>query len=214
MNFDQINLTTRKRIDHRIRFLLFGAIIAAVSLAAILNLHTGYQAYSEHRAYREKIEQLQPQIQRLAAAETDGANISPKAYAELMNQGLMINRLIALDLFPWVHVLDALDQALPSEVEVDRFRPVDGFTRINIAGHTAIPEQLVRFQESLETSDMFASVVLENMGLGDKPDGASPSNSGRRTEFQLHCRLQLDAVFPEENYGLLRLAFSPTKKRK
>jgi Tfp pilus assembly protein PilN len=214
MDFDQINLTTRKRIDHRIRFLLFGGIIAVVSLAALLNLYTGYQAYSERQAYQEKIDQLQPQIQRLAAAEMPGTDFSPKAYEELMNQSLGINRLIALDLFPWAHVLDALEKALPDAVVIDRFRPVDGFTRIDLAGHTDSPEQLVRFQESLEASDMFASVVLENMGLGDISDGKSPSNSGRRTEFQLHCRLQLDAVFPEESYGLLRLALKKTKKRK
>lgn len=214
MIFDQINLTTRKRIDHRIRFLLYGVIIAAVSLAAILNLYTGYQAYSERRAYQEKIDQLQPQIQRLAAAETSGADISPKAYEDLMNQSLSINRLIALDLFPWARVLDAMEEALPDVVVIDRFRPADGFKRIDIAGHTDSPEQLIRFQESLEASDMFAAVVLENMGLGDESDGKSPSSSGRRTEFQLHCRLQLDTVFPEESYGFLRLALEKTKKGK
>ena len=61
---------------------------------------------------------------------------------------------------------------------------------------------------------MFASVVLENMGLGNGPEGATSSNTARRTAFQLHCRLQLDAVFPEENYGILRLALKKTPKGK
>ncbi len=206
MYFDQINLTTRKRIDHRIRFLLFGGIIAIVSVAALLNLYTGYQAYRERRAYEEKIEQLQPQIQRLAEAETAGADISPKAYGDLINQSLRINRLIALDLFPWAQVLDALEKALPDDVVIDHFRPVEGFKRIHLAGHTDSPEQLVRFQESLEAADMFASVVLENMGLGNRPGGGSAADAGRRTEFQLQCRLRLGTVFPEARYGLMRLA--------
>jgi Tfp pilus assembly protein PilN len=211
MDFNQINLTTRKRIDNRIRFLLFGGIIAVVSLATLLNLYTGYQAYSERRAYQDKLEQLQPQIQRLAADESAGAQISPKAHQNLMNQGLRINRLIALDLFPWVQVLNALEKALPDVVVIDRFRPVDGFRRIDLAGHTDSLEQLVRFQENLEASDMFASVVLENMGLGNEPGSASLSNAERRTDFQLHCRLQLEVVFPEESYGLLYLALKKAK---
>jgi Tfp pilus assembly protein PilN len=128
-----------------------------------------------------------------------------------MNQSLGINRLIALDLFPWVQVLNALEKALPDVVVIDRFRPVDGFRRIDLAGHTDSLEQLVRFQENLEASDMFASVVLENMGLGNEPGSASLSNAERRTDFQLHCRLQLEVVFPEESYGLLHLALKKAK---
>ena len=207
MDFDQINLTTRKRIDHRIRYLLYGTSIAVVALAALFNLYTGFQAYSERRAYEDKIAKLQQQAQRLSADETKGGAVSPKAYERMMQQSLRINRLIALDLFPWAQVLDALEEALPDAVVIDRFQPVDGFTRINLAGHTDSLEQLVRFQESLEASDMFVSVVLENMGVGNGSGGAPSSSSDRRTAFQLNCRLQLGAVFPEEHYGSLRLAF-------
>ena len=213
MDFDQINLTTRKRIDHRIRYLLYSASITVVALAVLLNLYTGYQAYSERRAYEEKIEKLQQQAQRLAGDETAEAPVSPKAYARLMEQGLRINHMIALDLFPWAHVLDALEKALPDVVVIDRFQPVDGFKRLNLAGHTDSLDQLVRFQESLEASEMFASVVLENMGVGNGSGGTPSSKSGRRTDFQLNCRLRLDAVFPEEDYGLLRLTLTKGKRK-
>ena len=206
MDFDQINLTTRRRIDYRIRYLLYGTSIAVVALAALFNLYTGYQAYSERRAYEEKIEKLQQQAHRLAGDETAQAQISPKAYEDLMHQGLRINHLIALDLFPWAHVLDALEKALPDVVVIDRFQPVDGFTRINLAGHTDSLEELVRFQESLEASEMFTAVVLENMGVGNETGVTPSAESGRRTAFQLNCRLRLEAVFPQEQYGLLRLA--------
>ncbi len=214
MNFDQINLTTRKRIDHRIRYLLYSTSIAIVALAALFNLYTGYQAYSERRAYEDKIEKLQQQARRLAGDDTAETPVSPKAYARLMEQGLRINHLIALDLFPWGHVLDALEKALPDVVVIDRFQPVDGFKRLNLAGHTDSLDQLVRFQESLEGSEMFASVVLENMGVGNGSGGTPSSQSGRRTDFQLNCRLQLGAVFPEEDYGLLRLALEKPPKGK
>ena len=134
MEFDQINLTTRKRIDYRIRYLLFGGIIAVVIVTAMLNLYTGYQAYSERRAYQDKIEQLRPQIQRLAEVETPGGAVSTKAYEELTNRGLMLNQLIALDLFPWAHVLDALEKALPDVVVIDRFSTGWGLHTHRISG--------------------------------------------------------------------------------
>ncbi|MBL0714199.1 MAG: PilN domain-containing protein [Desulfosarcina sp.] len=212
MVFDQINLTTRERIDYRIRFMLFGGIAALVLIISVINLYKGYQAYRERAAYQDKIEQLQQQALKLQAAEKRTGQVSDKAYQTLMNKSLRINHLIALDLFPWVKVLDALEDALPAVVVIDTFQAVDGFTRINLAGHTDSLEQLVQFQEGLEASDLFASVVLENMGLGGGSKGTTQPDSGRRMEFKLHCRLQLDKVFPEEAYGSLWLTLKKAQK--
>lgn len=212
MVFDQINLTTRERIDYRIRFMLFGAMAALVLIISVINLYKGYQAYRERTAYQDKIEQLQQQALKLQAAEKRTGQFSDKAYQALMNKSLRINRLIALDLFPWVKVLGALEDALPAVVVIDTFQAADGFMRINIAGHTDSLEQLVRFQEGLEASDLFTSVVLENMGLGGGSEGTTQADSGRRMEFKLHCRLQLDKVFPEETYGSLWLTLKKAQK--
>jgi hypothetical protein len=206
MIFDQINLTTRERIDHRIRFLLYGGMALLVLFISVVNLVKGYQIYQERAAYQVKLEQLQQQTQKLQTAGTGSGEVSKKKYQSLMNRGLRVNRLIALDLFPWVKVLSALEKSQPDVVIIDSFRPVNGFTRIHLAGRTDSLEKLVRFQERLETNDLFAAVVLDNMGLGEGDAGGSEPNPGGRMEFKLRCRLRLDQLFPEETHGALWLA--------
>lgn len=214
MIFDQINLTTRERIDHRIRFLLYGGMALLVLFISVVNFVKGYQIYQERTAYQVKLEQLQQQTQKLQAAGTGSGEVSKKDYQSLMGRGLRINRLIALDLFPWVQVLDALEQSLPDAVIIDSFRPVNGFTRIYLVGRTDSLEKLVRFQEGLEANDLFAAVVLDNMGLGDGAALGTKPTPGGRMEFKLRCRLRLDQVFPEKTHGALWLALKKAPKKK
>jgi Tfp pilus assembly protein PilN len=212
MVFDQINLSTRERIDNRIRYVAYGGMAAVVIVISLLNLAKGYQIYKERTAYQEKTEQLQQQAQKLQTAGTGGGEVSQKNYRALMNAGLAINRLIALDLFPWVKVLDALEKALPDAVVIDAFRPDEGFARIYLEGHTDSLEKLVRFQERLEASDLFAAVVLENMGLGDNRSDNKMPNARSRMKFKLHCRLRLDQALPVETHGALWRALESSSR--
>jgi Tfp pilus assembly protein PilN len=212
MVLNQINLTTRERIDHRIRLILFGGLAGLVIFVSAANLFKSYRIYKERSAYQTKLSQLQQQASRLQTAGEGGSKISDQAYQSLMNKGKRINHLIALDRFPWVNVLDAIEKALPDVVIIDSFKPVEDFARIHLAGRADSLEALVRFQERLEASDLFASVVLDNMGLSDEAASATQPNPGSRNEFQLQCRLQLDQVLPEETYGLLWLAIKKNRK--
>jgi Tfp pilus assembly protein PilN len=212
MVLDQINLTTRKRIDHRIRLLLLGGMAGLVLLVCAVNLFKSYRIYKERSAYQTKLSQLQQQTSQLKTAGGGGGKIGDKAYQSLMHKGKRINHLIALDRFPWVRVLDAIEKALPDVVIIDSFKPVDDFTRIHLTGRTDSLEALVQFQERLEANDLFTTVVLDNMGLTDGSAGGAQPIPGGRKEFKLQCRLQLNRVFPEEINGLLWLALKKHRK--
>ena len=211
MLFDQINLSTRERIDYRIRYFLYGGTAVFVAIITLVNLVQGYQLHRESVAYGRKLTALQGQARKLKAGGDDG-NVNPKVYQALMQKGLKGNRLIALDRFPWAKVLDALEKALPEVVIIDSFRPVDGFTRIHLAGRTDSLEKLVGFQKRLEESELFTAIVLENMGIGEGGRDGKQPESKYRMAFKLHCRLRLDKVFPEEIYGTLWRALKPPSK--
>ena len=212
MIFDQINLTTQERIDHRIRFLLFGGMALLVIIISLANLIEGYRLYSERTVYQDKLAELEQRIGSIQGDETGRRAIDPKTYQEMMDKGMRINRQIALDLFPWVKILDALEKAIPDVVLIDSFRPVDDFTRILISGRTDSLEQLVDFQKRLEEADLFAAVVMENMGIDDSAvDGANAGDKSRMA-FQLQCRLRLDQALPEETYGSLWRALKNVPK--
>ena len=204
MVFDQINLTTREHIDNRIRLILFGGMAALVIIISVINLVRGYHLHKERATYQDKLKQLQQlALQLQSAEESRGGQVSPKAYQSLMRKGRRVNRLIALDLFPWIKILDALENALPDVVILDSFRPVEGFARIQLTGRTDSLDKLVQFQQQLAASDIFSTVILENMGLGDGPASRSQPKSKSRMAFQLHCRLRLDQVLPKETHGAL-----------
>ncbi len=212
MLLDQINLTTRERIDHRIRYLLYGGMAVFVVVISLVNLVKGYQLHQERTGYTRKLAALQQEAQKLKDGGPGGADIRPKDYQAMMNRGLASNRLIALDLFPWIKVLNALERALPDVVIIDSFQPVDGFSRIHLAGRTDSLEELVDFQKRLEESDLFTAVVLENMGLGDSGAEGSMANERSRMAFKLHCRLQLDQVLPVQTHGALWLTLDKAPK--
>ncbi len=214
MLLDQINLTTRERIDYRIRYLLYGATAVFIAMISLVNLTQGYRLYRERVDYQRKFATIQEQTRKLKAAGQAGGRVNPKAYQTLMNQGLRGNRLIALDQFPWARVLNALEKALPDAVIIDSFRPAADFGRIHLAGRTESLEKLVDFQKGLEDADLFTSVILENMGIGDGGDAEGKVDSSYRMGFKLHCRLRLERIFPEETYGALWLALKKAAKKK
>ena len=213
MLLDQINLSTRERIDYRIRYLLYGGTAVLIAMLSLVNLTQGYQLHRERVGYQRKLVALQTQARKLEAAGNGRDAFDPKAYQALAKQGLAGNRLIALDLFPWVSVLNALENALPDAVIIDSFQPADGFRRIDIEGRTESLEKLVLFRKRLEEAGLVASVVLENMGIGGGQESSS-IDSSYRTAFKLHCRLRLERVFPEETHGALWQALKPTGRKK
>ncbi len=214
MLFDQINLTTRERIDYRIRYFLYGGMALFVVVISLANLVQGYRLYTERAAYETKLAKLRQQVRVLETAVAGSGDISAKDYQALMNKGLKGNRLIALDVFPWVKVLNAVEKALPDVVILDAFRPDDSFTRFQLTGRTASLEELVGFQKRLEASELFSAVVLVNMGLGDSGEMVDNAAGRNRMEFNLNCRLRLDQVFPDETHGALRLALTKTPEAK
>lgn len=210
MLLDQINLTTRERIDYRIRYLLYGATVVFIAAISLANLVQGYQLYRDRVDYQRKLTALQEQIRNIEAAGGGNRAIKPKIYEALMDRGLKGNRLIALDRFPWVKVLDALEKAIPDAVIIDSFQPAADFMRINLDGRTESLEKLVDFQKALEDADLFTSVVLENMGIGKGGQDEGQGNSSYRTAFKLRCRLRLERVLPKEDHGALWLVLQQT----
>ena len=212
MVFDRINLTTHERIDHRIRLILLSGMAGLVLFVSLANLFQSYQIYMERTAYQTKLNQLEQQASRLQSTAENGGKVSDKAYQSLMNKGKRINHLIALDRFPWLKILDAIEKALPDVVIIDSFKPAEDFARIHLIGRTDSLEALVQFQERLEANALFASVVLDNMGLTDEAASTTQPTPGGRKEFKLQCRLQLNQVLPEETNGRLWLAIKKNRR--
>ena len=201
MEFNQINLTTRDHVDRRVLYGLLGAVAALLVIFTVLNAVNGIQAYREQRDYRNKIEDLREQAGALREDKSEGGGFTTDAAEDMQERSRHANYLIALDVFPWIAILDALEEAVPARIVLERFAPVPDLKSIRISGYTPSVEPLTQFQDALGKAAVFQSIVLENMDLGT---GDAPRTSAKPTgaiRFEMMCHLDLRALLPEETYG-------------
>lgn len=214
MELNQINLTTRDHIDLRLVQTIFAAVIGVLLLISLANLYNGFRGRQERVFYQEKIGALQQQVKSPGHGDAQPAPPDDEAFQALETQSRRINRLIALDIFPWTHILDAIENALPPEVRIDVFRPSADFLQIDLSGQTASLEELVRFQKQLEESPLFQRVVLLDMDLGGAAGKTHPIAAGDTMLFNLACRLRMESLMPPETYGNLWQTMLETGNRK
>ena len=213
MEFNQINLTTHDHIDRRVIYAMLGSAIVLLSFFTLFNMFNGLSAFQEGRSYSDKIDELRQQAKSLVNPNQDDSGYDKKEAEAIQNRNRNANFLIALDIFPWVAILDELEKAIPPQIVLDRFMPKEDLKSIRITGHTTTVESITKFQNALESSAFFQSVVLENMDFGagkSKPGGSAAANG---IHFELICGLNLKAIFPKDQYSefWMTLTETPTK---
>jgi hypothetical protein len=63
----------------------------------------------------------------------------------------------------------------------------------------------------LGKSSLFQSVVIENLDLGPESPAAKDPQGAGAMHFEMICGLNLEAVFPEEQYGGLWMTLAAVK---
>lgn len=211
MEFNQINLTTHDHVDRRIIYAVLGSVALLLAIFTLFNVVNGFQAFSERGDYQSKIKDLQQQAKTLTSSDQNGSAFDTKAAEALQKRSRHANYLIALDIFPWVTILDALEKTIPPQVILDRFLPDADLKTIRITGHTPSVEPITRFQDALGKSEMFQSVILENMDFGGGPSATKGGAANGAMHFEMICGLNLKALFPEETYGGLWITLASAK---
>ena len=214
MEFNQINLTTHDHVDRRMVFGILSAIVLFLAIFTLFNAVNGFQALNERSDYRAKIRDLQQQAKTLATQDEAVAAFDAAAADELQKRIYNINYLIALDIFPWVTIMDELERAIPPQVILDRFLPSQDLKTIRINGRTPSVEPITRFQEALGKSNLFQSVVIENMDFGPERPAANGSEASGGMHFEMIGRLNLETVFPEDQFGGLWMTLAAGKAGK
>ena len=211
MEFNQINLTTHDHVDRRIVYTVLGSVALLLAIFTLFNVVNGFQAYSERGAYLSKIKGLQQQAKTLSSLNENDSAFDTKAAEALQKRSRHANYLIALDIFPWAAILDELENTIPPQVVLDRFLPDADLKTIRITGYTPSVEPITRFQDALGKSEMFQSIVLENMDFGAGPSATKEAAANGAMHFEMICGLNLKAVFPEETYGGLWITLASAK---
>jgi len=211
MEFNQINLTTHDHPDRRIVFGVLGGVALLLAAFTLFNMVSGFQGINARAEYRAKIHDLQQRAKTLGQQDNSGAAFDAEAAAALQKRNRHANYLIALDIFPWITIMDELEKTIPPQVVLDRFLPAQDLKTIRINGYTPSVEPITRFQEALTKSGLIQSVVIENLDFGsESPAGKGPAGSPAM-HFEMICGLNLAAVFPEAEYGELWMTLAAAK---
>jgi Tfp pilus assembly protein PilN len=211
MEFNQINLTTHDHVDRRIIYAVLGSVALLLAIFTLFNVINGFQAFSARGDYQSKIKDLQQQAKTLSSLDQNDSAFDTKVAEALQKRSRHANYLIALDIFPWVAILDELEKTIPPQVVLDRFLPDADLKSIRITGYTPSVEPITRFQDALGKSEMFQSVVLENMDFGAGPSATKGGAGNGAMHFEMICVLNLKTVFPEETYGRLWITLASAK---
>lgn len=205
MEFNQINLTTRDHVDRRIIYGLLGGVAVILAIFTVFNVVNGFLAARERSAYRSQIRDLQQQARSLRNQDESSDGFDAKTAAALAERGRQANRLIVLDVFPWIRILDELEGAIPPQVVLDRFLPAQDMKTIRLTGFTPSMEPITQFQEALGRSELFQAIVLENVDIGGDASAKNRPVENGAIHFEVICGLNLKALLPEETYGGLWL---------
>lgn len=211
MEFNQINLTTLDHANRRIIYAVLGGVVALMVMFALFNVVKGVHAFRERGSYLAKIKDLQRQAETLTDSDQSGDVFDADKAAALQRHSRQANYLIALDIFPWIDILDELEETIPGRIVLDRFLPSQDLKTIMIAGHTLSMDEITQFQDALGKSELFQSVVLENIDVGGGSSDREGSSLDGAMQFEMICVFNLKAVFPEETYGGLWVTLASAK---
>jgi Tfp pilus assembly protein PilN len=181
-----LNLATFEYRTRRIAaLLLFVTSLAAVSIS-FYTVRRGIELADEIREYEKRIAQLESVHAKAAARsqEKSGKPMGQEAMRTIREQAAFVNQLIASDVFPWDHLLDGIERALPEGVLLSSLRPSSDRKKITLTGRSPSTELLSRFMGGLESSDMIERAALTKLHV-ERESGHSGSMA-----FEIEGRLR------------------------
>jgi len=200
MEFDHINLTTLEHLNKRLLHGLLAGVLALILGLSAWNLFLGLRFHGERRTYESRIASLDRELEKRRPEKA----LDEATWRAAFQEGRFLNRLVAIDVFPWPQVLDVVEGAIPDGVALVSLRPEDGFGGLVLEGSAGSVERLTQFQSALEKSPIFAGIALQTMALEGRGAGASGKPGHHNgLSFELRCRFNLPGLFPEEERGAL-----------
>lgn len=194
MELGNINLATMDHVNRRVVLAAMVATLLVLVAATGFNLIYGLRYAKEKGDYRGKMD-------RIAQMQSGGSipAIDAKAAQDLPERIRFTNRLIAEDRFPWIRILDVVEETLPPGVILSKFQPSGDFLSLSLSGRAVNVNELVRFHKALEGSGLFQYANLSTLSL-DQPGDAGG------LQFDIDGRLRVESLFTGADSAVIEAA--------
>jgi Tfp pilus assembly protein PilN len=156
-----LNLAGRPYRDYRP---LYAVVVVTSILIAIMllnNIETGYRYVRETRTTREKIAQIENQIEA-ENRRTDDANQRLRGVniKQLAEQTQFVNARLAERAFSWSELLDRLERVIPDDVRIESISPAfgkNGIVHLTMQASAKNGDSMTRTIDRLNHDPHFAS---------------------------------------------------------
>jgi Tfp pilus assembly protein PilN len=172
----RLNLATKPLENKRPFLALTGTMGAVGILLFFLLSHGAYKAWRANRDLRAEIARSETQISasKQRQAELQAYFRSPQAQ-QVLDRAAFLNSLIGERSFPWTKIFMDLERTLPAGVRVVNIAPSlkNGKAVVQITVGAANDESKIKFLETLEKSQAFSNVQVQEERHSEQPTSAS-----------------------------------------
>ncbi len=208
-------MATLEYHDKRIVYsVVFGAVIFLSAITGYnINMGVKYQKeISEHEEKIGKLEQNQSQRKFLHK------ELKEEEIKQIKTDALFVNKLIAIDIFPWDRLLETLEDNIPediilmnlslsdiygSDIYGSDIYGSDIYDKLLLKGYAGSIEKIALFLKKLEASTMFQKCMILKLSVEKGSLKEISKKKSFNIYFEIETSLLMNEIFPEDKYGNL-----------
>jgi len=195
------NLSTYDYFDMRLANLICIGLVISVLLVSAYNIHLYFRFQKEIHDYEEKNVLMEQRFQKIKHMQGESSKkIDENDINSIKAKADFVNRLIAIDIFPWQKILDELELIMPGDMILQDFTTSDDFSTIILKGDAGSTQSISLFLNRLNAVKLFQNNLL--LGFNVKSGTLAGETKGETLvlRFKIESQLRIDLLFSECGY--------------
>jgi Tfp pilus assembly protein PilN len=186
MNRIHLNLATREYYDRKSAYPALAAAVLLVLLLSLFNILLYTRNRAEIREYERKISLLETvQVAKTQANRETTPADSKKEIDSVKERTSFVNRLIAMDNFPWDRLLDELESRTPPDILILRFTTTKDPGKFRIEGKAGSMKEVTEFLKGMDRSTLFRNSALLSVSTMKEADRKGNSGGEPSIRFEI-----------------------------
>ena len=198
-------MATLEYHDKRIVYsVVLGAIIFLSAITGY-NINMGVKYQKEISEYEEKIGKLE---QNQSQKKFLHKELKEEEIKQIKTDALFVNKLIAIDIFPWDRLLETLEDNIPEDIILMNLSLSDIYgsniyDKLLLKGSAGSIEKIALFLKKLEESSMFQKCMILKLSVEKGSLEEISKKKSFNIYFEIESLLIINEIFPEDKYGNL-----------
>jgi len=194
-------------LEYHDKRIVYSVVLGAIVFLAVIigyNINVGVKYQKEISEYEEKIGKLVEQNQ--SKRKFLHKELKEEEIKQIKTDALFVNKLIAIDIFPWDHLLETLEDNIPEGIILMNLSLSDIYDKLLLKGSAGSIEKIALFLKKLEESSMFQKCMILKLSVEKGSLEEISKKKPFNIYFEIEISLLMNEIFPEDKYGNLSTA--------